>query len=87
MGYILPINNYTREQYHVRVIEKRRSINGVERPYKIVLYEIRPDREESSLAYDREIKRFKKRKLVDPLPEDGILLEGTGKGERINVRV
>lgn len=85
MGYILPINNYTREQYQLRVIERSRGINGVEKPYKIVLYEINPDRESPNKYERKDVIRYKKRDL-DTLPEEGILFE-TGKGEHINVKV
>lgn len=85
MGYILPVTNYVAQQYHVRIIEKKRRINGVEKPYKIVLYEINAEDEDRGIDYGQYVNRLKKRKL-DQLSDEGIMVE-QGKGEYINVKV
>lgn len=85
MGYILPVTNFTAQQYQARLIKEKRSINQVEQPQKIVFYRIDGD-EEKPRQYAYKKRKDKKKKQYKQLSEE-MTSKLTGKGEQFNARI
>lgn len=86
MGYILPVAHYTYQNYHRRLIDKKKDPYYVEAPYRVGFYKIKDDRFNHHQSF-QDILEEKERQLAALHVDAKEKATLTGKGKTINERI
>ncbi|HLR70342.1 MAG TPA: hypothetical protein VK085_02795 [Pseudogracilibacillus sp.] len=87
MGYILPVTHYTYQNYHSRMVERKKNPHYVEAPFKVRFHKIDDTYDFNKRKNFHTILKEKKKQLEPDLIAEREKTVLTGKGRNINQQI